>query len=579
MPKTRNQTEQTWDPRFAADAEARRESGLALDTLPLGIVVGGSLSKGLTVKLDQATMIEGLAVGRYVVGRGQRLDFFSLITDVRLDNVNPQIEKTPPDVSDPFLAQVFAGTATFGTLEIAPMLTLDQRNPDAEPRPVKTVPPHFTAVYNADADDVARIFGQAEDPNRKNYYIGEPLDMEDVHVHLNLARVVERSTGIFGKSGTGKTFLTRLLLAGIIQHSAAVNLIFDMHNEYGWKGSSEGPGGEVKGLKQRFPSRVSIFTLDDESSRRRGAHPDHVVELAYDQLEPEDIKMLAGVLSLSEVQVNALYSLQRKLGRDWIAKLLSDELSPELEEIVDQKEMHAGTLGAIRRKLDVLRRFDFLRERVADRAVDRLFEYLDRDIHVVLEFGRYGNSLTAYLLVANYLTRRIHERYVRKKEAALGNKEKEPRPLVITIEEAHKFLEPQIARETIFGTIARELRKYNVTLLIVDQRPSGIDPEVMSQLGTRITYLLDDEADIRAVLTGVSGSSQLRQVLARLDSRQQMLMMGHAVPMPVVVQTRTYGTPESYAEGDTLESENPEETLEQNISLLRGEESGDDFFG
>ncbi|NOZ04992.1 MAG: ATP-binding protein [Chloroflexi bacterium] len=550
-----------------------------MDTLPLGIVVGGSLSKGLTIKLDQATMIEGLAVGRYVVARGQRLDFFSLVTDVRLDNMNPQIEKTPPDVSDPFLARIFAGTATFGTLEIAPMLTLDQRSPDAEPHPVKTVPPHFTAVYNADEDDVARIFGQAEDPNRQNYYIGDPLDMEGVHVHLNLARVVERSTGIFGKSGTGKTFLTRLLLAGIIQHGAAVNLVFDMHNEYGWKGSSEGPGGEVKGLKQLFPSRVSIFTLDDDSSRRRGAHPDHVVELAYDQLEPDDIKMLAGVLSLSEVQVNALYILQRKLGRDWIAKLLSDEMPPELEDFVDQQGLHAGTLGAIRRKLDVLRRFDFLRENVADRAVDRLLEYLDRDIHVVLEFGRYGNSLTAYLLVANYLTRRIHERYVRKKEAALGDDAKEPKPLVITIEEAHKFLDPQIARETIFGTIARELRKYNVTLQIVDQRPSGIDPEVMSQLGTRITYLLDDEADIRAVLTGVSGASQLRQVLARLDSRQQVLMMGHAVPMPVVVQTRTYGTPEFYAEFAALEAGDGQETLEKNVSLLRGEESGDDFFG
>jgi DNA helicase HerA-like ATPase len=38
-----------------------------------------------------------------------------------------------------------------------------------------------------------------------------------------------------------------------------------------------------------------------------------------------------------------------------------------------------------------------------------------------------------------------------------------------------------------------------VTLLIVDQRPSGIDPEVMSQIGTRVTCLLDDESDIRAV--------------------------------------------------------------------------------
>ena len=111
---------------------------------------------------------------------------------------------------------------------------------------------------------------------------------------------------------------------------------------------------------------------------------------------------------------------------------------------------------------------------------------------------------------------------------------------MITIEEAHKFLSPHLAGQTIFGTIAREMRKYNVTLLIVDQRPSGIDDEVLSQVGTKICCLLDDEKDIDAVLTGVSGANSLRSVLASLETRQQALLFGHAVPMPVVIKTRSY---------------------------------------
>ena len=112
--------------------------------------------------------------------------------------------------------------------------------------------------------------------------------------------------------------------------------------------------------------------------------------------------------------------------------------------------------------------------------------------------------------------------------------------MLITIEEAHKFLDPKIANQTTFGIIARELRKYNVTLLVVDQRPSGIDEEVMSQIGTRVTALLDNERDIAAVLTGISGAAGLREVLSRLDTKQQAIIMGHAVPMPVVVKTRDY---------------------------------------
>jgi hypothetical protein len=537
----------------------------------LGVVVGGSLSKGLNVKLDRTAVVEGMAVGRYVVIRGQTgRRFFSIITDVALDSTNPVIEKTPPDTSDPFLAQVHQGTSTFGRLEVSPMLVLD-RGSD-EPRPVKTVPAHFSPVYEATEEDVNSIFGSEDE---HHFHVGKPLDMEDVKVHLDLQRLVERSSGVFGKSGTGKTFLTRTLLAGIIKQNAAVNLIFDMHNEYGWESQAEGKQ-RVKGLRQLFPGKVSVMTLDPESSRRRGSKVDFEVRIGYDQIEAEDVEMLSSLMAMSDVQMGALFYLQRRLGKAWIEKLLSEgdlegEGPTELDMLLDEGKLHGGTLGAIQRKLGLFRRFDFLQPKVQEDVVGKFMDYLDAGKHVILEFGRYGSRLEAYLLVANYLTRRIHERYVRRMEGALGRQSEEPKPLVIAIEEAHKFLDPSVARQTIFGTIARELRKYNVTLLVVDQRPSGIDEEVMSQIGTRVTALLDNEADIRAVLTGVSGAGELRQVLARLDTRQQALILGHAVPMPVVVQTRTYG-PDLYAEVGHLEGSALQEKHAQNVNLLRGKD-------
>ena len=541
----------------------------------LGIVVGGSLSEGLTVKLDRNTVIEGLAVGRYVVIRGQTgRRFFSIVTDVQLDALNPLIEKSPPDTADPFMARIYGGTAVFGQLEVAPMLVLEPG--DDEPKPVKTVPSHFTPALPASEEEVGLIFGREGDEGF--FHIGEPLEMEGTHVALDLERFTERSAGVFGKTGTGKTFLTRMLLAGLIREDVAVNLIFDMHNEYGWKGQTEGRQ-EVKGLRQLFPGGdVSVFALDEASSRRRGSKFDATVRIGYEQIEPEDVDSLSSLMALSDVQVGALYFLRRALGRDWVARLLDeDDPLPELDSALERGTIHGGTLGAIQRKLGMFRRFDFLGSGVSQDAVRQILDYLDRGRNVILEFGRYGNSLEAYILVANYITRRIHEHYVNRTETALGTREAEPRPLVITIEEAHKFLDPAIARHTIFGTIARELRKYNVTLFIVDQRPSGIDPEVMSQIGTRVTCLLDDEADIRAVFSGISGAATLREVLARLDTKQQALIMGHAVPMPVVVKTRTYGTPEFYAALGVPASKSPEEVLEHGRTLLSG--SAEDLEG
>src|ERR1043166_1780469 len=61
----------------------------------LGVVVGGSLTKGLHARLDRETEIEDLAVGRYVVVRGKHKLFFCMVTDVVLDSPNPAIRSDP----------------------------------------------------------------------------------------------------------------------------------------------------------------------------------------------------------------------------------------------------------------------------------------------------------------------------------------------------------------------------------------------------------------------------------------------------------------------------------------------------
>jgi len=505
---------------------------------PLGTVVGGSLSAGLRVKLDPHLSIERLAVGRYVVIQGQsRRTFFGIITDILLDTANPDLPRRPPAPSDSFSADVYRGGVAYGAMQVTPMLVLEEGG--QEPRPIKTIPAHFTQVHEATAADVERVFGHEDE---SHFFIGTPLDMEMVQVNLDLGRFVERSSGVFGKSGTGKSFITRTILAGIVKSGLASSLVFDMHNDYGWTVKGEAHR-QYKGLRQLFPDgRVSVVTLDEETSRARGSKIDRVLKIGYEQIEPEDVEMLAGLMGLSDVQTGALYYLRRRLGASWIAKLLEEEQADEeLQELVLSGRIVPGTLDAIQRKFEsFFRRMGFLVPGKGDEAVDDIFNRLNLGTSVILEFGRYGNTLAAYVLVANYLTRRIHARYVDRMNRYAGGHADEPRPLMIVIEEAHKFLDPQIAGHTIFGNIARELRKYNVTLLIVDQRPSGIDDEVMSQIGTRVTCLLDNEADIRAVFSGVSGASALREVLARLDTRQQALILGHAVPMPVVVRTRDY---------------------------------------
>jgi len=510
--------------------------------LAVGTIVRGSLQAGVQMKLTGLHSVEDIRAGKFVVVDGAQHEFFAMITDVTLDCSSPNILADPPQPDDLFLRQVLAGTSTFGTVTLKPLL-MRAKFAGGDFEPVKTVPTHFSGVGEATQDDIADIFG-AEEEGGKHFHIGSPLDMESIPVCLDLERFVERSNGIFGKSGTGKTFLTRICLCGTIKHKKAVNLVFDMHGEYGWKGTTEDPAKEgVDGLKKYFGSRVQVFTMDMESSRRRQVPVETQVRIPYSQISVEDILLLANELNLNQSAAETTYLLEQHYKSKWLAALLKMD-GDAIKAFAETSGANALSLGALKRKLGrmVEECKGFLIEEVPDQsddAVRQIMACLLKDVNVVLEFGNYRKPLQ-YMLVANILTRQIHEQYVKLTEAAMGDKGRKPTPLVITIEEAHKFLSPHLAGQTIFGTIARELRKYNVTLLVVDQRPSGIDSEVLSQLGTRITCLLNDERDIDAVLTGISGAQSLRSVLASLDSKQQALLMGHAVPMPVVVQSRTY---------------------------------------
>ncbi len=504
----------------------------------LGSIISGSLTEGFLMRINPDTNLEEIKTGKFVSIVGSQYTFFSLITDLKLEVTNPDILLFPPNKQESLLLKQLSKRDIYALATLKPMVMLTAQN---QVVPVKTIPPHFSGVYEVNEHDVALIFGDEHEPSKRYFNIGCPIDMS-TPVCLDLDRLTERSNGIFGKTGTGKTFLTRLVLAGLIKSDKAVNLIFDMHSEYGLQARKESKDHSfVKGLKTLFPHKVTIFSLDPDSTRRRGSMPDVDIVLPYQSIHVEDILSLQEELNLNSTAVEAAYLISARHKKDWLQILL--EQGERLKEFAQEVGAHPESIAALYRKLKRIERLPFFKrsDQSCNSSIDQLMEYLSRGISVIVEFGNYTSTF-CYLLIANIITRRIHSEYVEKTEKFLGSQrtQDEPKKLMICIEEAHKFLNPSAARQTIFGTIAREMRKYYVSLLVVDQRPSGIDQEIISQIGTKIVAQLNDEKDIQAVLTGINNANQLRTVLASLDSKKQALLLGHAITMPVVVQTREY---------------------------------------
>ena len=517
----------------------------------VGVVVGGSLTKSLEVRLEPGASAQ---LGQYLMAPlGDGAQLLGMVTDVLLKSAEAGAVTWPPPAGDDpasrLMREVLLDTGVYAQVEMNPYLEV---NGDGTSSRARRLPQHFAAVTLADQETMDRAFDTGD---HSSLSLGKPLGMTDTPLELfvDIERMFERSAGIFGKSGTGKTVYALQFLSALVKHSAGqrtnnqrtVALVFDMHDDYGDYLKFE--GGRRRSLKQLHPNDITVYSLDE-----RGPNVDERILIGTRDITPEDLRVLQATAEFTEAALEAAEVFHDRLDKGWIDALLEDRPPEALAKrlhlddgaeadwpaVLKSMDIHSGSFANLRRNLRSIVRRDFIDQGAAQfgGTLQHIIQTLQGGKSAVIQFGRHGRDLGSYMLVANMLSRRIWDEYRKVMERARGEESKEPNRLVIVIEEAHKFVDRTLAGHTIFGQIARELRKYNVTLLIIDQRPSQIDPEVLSQVGTKFCLQLDSESDVEALVGGIQGRAGLRQVIGSLESQRQALVFGHALPMPVVVQ-------------------------------------------
>ena len=536
----------------------------------IGYLVGGGLKENFRVRLTVSS--QEIQEGAFVVIQSGDWNYYGIVTDIQLGATDPRFADEQTEVRFPAqIAKALHGQTLYANLEVLPNLMLEigpepgtpeykqwRGKIDAglaeQPRilPVKNVPPHHAQVYLAGEGDIGEIFGKPDEEG--NFIIG--YTREQGHpVCVNLEKFVQRSSGVFGATGTGKSFLTRLVLAGLMHYGKASVLVLDMHNEYGFDDIASDTKNAVTGLKTKFKSRVNVVGLG-AGATIRGQVPDFNLEIAMSDISSSDIEMLTRELNLKETTPTTLNALYTSFRDGWFQRFKSmnrDEVeiedekgkmkrAPHPDSVAAWADANGANVMAAEALHDKLRRLfnkPYIVEKPAADSVSQIIAALEGGKHVVLSYGEHESDLD-YLLVSNLLTRKIRNAWERKTNEFRTHGKAEPRQLIIVVEEAHKLLNREMAAQTTFATIARELRKYYVTLLIVDQRPSQIYDEVMSQLGTRISGWLGDEDDIHAVLSGLAGRDVLRGMLTHLQQREEVLLLGGSFMMPLPVRSRRY---------------------------------------
>jgi len=115
-------------------------------------------------------------------------------------------------------------------------------------------------------------------------------------------------------------------------------------------------------------------------------------------------------------------------------------------------------------------------------------------------------------------------------------------PMVIVLEEAQNYI-PEINRKDrtsiskkVFERIAREGRKYGISLIVSSQRPSELSKTVLSQCNSFVIHRLQNPEDQKYVRQLVSAANEDILVQLPILPQQHAIIMGDAVRTPVQVR-------------------------------------------
>ncbi len=494
----------------------------------IGEVISSSVLGGLVAKLSLNNP-EDLRIGYPVVVEGRTYYFYCMVHDIvnqsvdiaeRLAGSRMRDSIVPlSDTHEGFSGRIFYSKANLRPIQLIHRGTHKLSEP-------QTIPPYFSVARHASLRDVEKIYQRSD----FSAPLGSIRGVERFMVHIDFSKLTEKPFGIFGRTGMGKSVLNKLVCIGILSREVGSVLIFDMHGEYGVYSRTD----KTEGLKYYFPEKVKVFSLDPKNKE---AVP-FIID--PDEIRPEDI--IVAFQDLNRNMVDAIYEINRSRKGDIVSAIRRADLEEWGHRV------HPSVLSALKRRMGRMRRFSFVRRGGKD-AIKQLISLIRERRSVVLDFGEYGTDQMVYLFVANVLTRRLFDMYTERNEEF-------PR-LVLFLEEAHKFLAPNIASYTIFNKLARETRKFNLILALVDQRPAKIDDEVRSQLANRLILSLKEPSDLASALAGVPDRSVWESIVATIPART-VAMVGDAIRIPTVIDIMNY-TPENVREnildGDNMTSE------------------------
>lgn len=524
----------------------------------------GSLLEGARYGLGE--------VGEFVLIEGELVALFGRIIEIRL----PERERRTVDADTGSGVTVDA----IANVQLLGSINLESLSITAG---VSTYPRLGDRVYSAPETFLSTIPMRMECGDKLPdvfLTIGRVASGASAQIRITPERLFGRHCAVLGATGGGKSYTVSRLIEESLRHRAKLILIdatgeyngFREHTSHVYLGNpSNEPAESVRcSLPPASFTEADFMALFEPAGKTQGPKLRAAIRsLRLIALRPVLQKPLKPGLLIRASQIKEqILSVERE---DAVSRLLDDPATPFdpfklVNQIVEECVWeNAGTFNApdVTRWggydgnaqsycMPLLTRINGVLSSRAMECVfgndqgmpinDKIEEFLRSDkrlLRISLE-GIYF-EYSAREIIANALGRFLLEK------ARSGTFRGQP--LVVFVDEAHNFLGRNVGGEDSqlkldsFELIAKEGRKYGLTLCLATQRPRDITEGVLSQMGTLIVHRLTNDRD-RDVVERACGEID-RSASAFLPNLEpgEAAIVGVDIPIPLTIHINTPSIP------------------------------------
>jgi uncharacterized protein len=381
-------------------------------------------------------------------------------------------------------------------------------------------------VFPASSDDMRQLYA-ADD--RANIEIGTVYPTSDVRAALYIDAMLGKHFALLGSTGTGKSTSAALILHRICELAPQGHIVMiDPHGEYSAAFKTNGALFDVSNLAMpywlmNFEEHCEVFLTTRGNERQA------------------DADILSKCLLAARAKSRAAEGISKLTVDSPIPYLLSDLTGLIQAEMgkLDKAGDNAPYMR-VKTKIEEIKsdpRYTFMFSGMM--VADTMAGFLSRIFRLpgdgrpisIIDVSGVPSDITS--VVVAVLARMVFD-------YAIWSRNEPQRPILLVCEEAHRYVPSERNTEgnsvgKILGRIAKEGRKYGVSLGLITQRPSDLAEGVLSQCGTIIAMRLNNERDQQFVKAAMpEGARGFLDTIPALRNRE-CIVCGEGVSIPVRV--------------------------------------------